>query len=173
MKKLLFMLALTLPLPALAAHAQDQRVWELLVVDKDPKGTNVRDAPSGKIRTTIANSGTDALRLVSASGASKGWIKVEANGQNGWMHSSVLGICSSATEDGEPRLHKGPQDDAGFGAPLPYGSLLTPLDMKGTWLKVRYVDAKGKAYEGWLPEQTLSMSEGGLENCALAWKKHE
>ncbi len=173
MKKLLFMLALTLALPALAAHAQDQRIWELLVIDKDPKGTNVRETPSGKIITTIANRGTDALRLVSASGSAKGWLKVEANGQSGWMHSSVLGICSDATEDGEPRLHKGPQDDAGFGSPLPYGSLLTPLDMKGVWLKVRYVDAKGKAHEGWLPEQALSMSEGGLESCAAAWAKRK
>lgn len=173
MKKLFFLLGLVLALPALAAQAQDQRSWELLVIDKDPNGTNLRDAPSGKVLKTIANPGDATLRLVSASGASKGWLKVEAEGQSGWMHSSVLGICSDATEDGEPRLHKGPKDDEGFGPRLAYGSPLTPLDMKGTWLKVRYVDAKGKTFEGWLPEQTLSLSEGGLESCAAAWAKRK
>ena len=45
------------------------------------------------------------------------------------------------------------------------------VDMHGDWLKVRYTDSKGKKHEGWLPQQSLILSESMQQDCVGVWAK--
>lgn len=171
MKTLLPLMTLVLLLPVPAADAAD-RTWTLLVVDKDPKGTNVRDAPSGKVIKVLPYR-RNAARMVEASEETDGWFRVDAMGTDGWMHGSVLGICAEATEDGDPGLSKAPTWDAPPVAIVPAGSPVRPIGMKDEWLKVRDPAGRKGFSDGWLPEQALTGSEGGWEDCARAWARRK
>ncbi|GBC62788.1 hypothetical protein DENIS_3765 [Desulfonema ishimotonii] len=172
MKYFVLYLALALFFPVLPVQAQDFSP-RVLVIDKDSNGTNVRDAPSGKVVHVIPYAGDGGVRIVSVSAASKGWFRVEADGISGWMHGSVLGLCAAPTEDGAPVLHR----EANYQNPplmrIPTNSPVSLLDLRGRWLRVRYVDSEGKRHDGWLPEQVTTLSEGGLEECAAAWASHK
>lgn len=171
MKKWLLLMVLGLLLPSLPARAgAGGRTWDVLVVDKDPKGTNVRDAPSGRVITVIPFDAGDGPRLVRVTGRSGPWFHVATDGTEGWMHGSVLGLCAVATEDGDPGLSI---DTTGTpsGIRIPAGAPLGLLGMHKEWLRVRYLDAKGNAHDGWLPEQAVVMSENGREACAKAWAR--
>jgi len=141
----------------------------VLIVDKDPKGTNVRDAPGGKVVKVVPFVSVESPRTVTVDGKSGEWFHVRADGEEGWMHRSVLGLCSGGTEDGDPSLAKGPSYDSGQGPFIPYGTPVGLLDMKNEWLKLEYVDARGDVVVGWLPEQAIVMSESDVEECAKAW----
>ena len=165
MKSLIFCAALALLIPITPVWAQDFSL-QILVVDKDVHGTNIRDTPGGKIIDVMPYS---AMRLVSISDSQKGWFKVQADGHAGWMHNSVLGLCVSAAEDKDPDLNKKPDDMSPSLVRIPDDAPVQPLALQGHWLKVKYVDAKGKTYEGWLPEQVTRSSENGLKECAATW----
>ena len=169
---MVLMALMVLILPALPASAQDT-LLQVLVVDKDPKGTNLRDAPSGKVVRVIPFAGRNGVQLVQIRAGngeeSRGWFKVQADGVAGWMHGSVLGICADATEDGDPALIKTPDNQ---GLPLrrmPAGAPVGLLGSRDGWLKVRYVDPQGRAHDGWIPEHVAALSENGMEACARAW----
>jgi hypothetical protein len=174
MKPLLPLVAIILLSSVPIVHANgdgSDRGWDLLIVDKDVKGTNLRDAPSGKIVKTISFQG-GKRRMVHASGETDGWFEVNAMGSVGWMHGSVLGTCAVPTEDGDPVLSKAPANDAPAVATLPSFAPLHPTSLQGEWLKVHYPDGK-KLGDGWLPEQALAMSEGDWEQCAEAWSRRK
>ncbi len=175
MKPLLPLVALILlsSAPMVQASGDDSdRGWDLLIVDKDIKGTNLRDAPSGKILRTIPFQ-RNTPRMVHASGEAEGWFKVDAMGSEGWMHGSVLGTCAVPTEDGDPVLSKGPAYDAPAVATLPSFAPVQPTGFQGEWLKVYYPDGKKASSDGWLPEQALAMSEGDWGQCAKVWLRRK
>jgi len=161
------LLLLLFALPAAAGDAG--RSWNVLLTDKDPRGTNVRASPAGKVIKVIPFESGSTPRQVRVSGQSGSWFKVEAGGVTGWMHGSMLGTCAAGTEDGAPALAKSPRNDSPVGAKIPAGAPVRLLGMHGQWLHVRYADAKGGEHDGWLPEQALAMSEGEREACARAW----
>jgi SH3-like domain-containing protein len=171
MTPLLPLLVLSLLVPAGYALAQDEgtRAPQVLIIDKDPAGTNVRSAPSGKVLSVVPYQGRAGVRIVSLSEQASDWFRVEADGVGGWMHASVLGTCAAATEDGDPGLSKSPTNDSATSGRIAAGSPVKLLGVSGSWLKVRGVDAKGRTAEGWLPEQAQAASENELAACAKAW----
>lgn len=165
------LMALALLLPGPLANAAD-RTWTLLVVDKDPKGTNVRDAPSGNVIKVLPFK-RNTIRMVEASEETDGWFRVDAMGTDGWMHGSVLGICAEATEDGDPGLNRAPTWDSRPVAIIRPGSPVRPIGMKDEWLKVRDPASRKGFSDGWLPEQALTAGEGAWEECARAWARRK
>lgn len=150
MKPLLPLMALILLSSVPIVHASGgagDRIWNLLVVDKDIKGTNLRDAPSGKVVKVIPSQG-NTPRMVHASEQTDGWFKVEAMGTEGWMHGSVLGTCAVPTEDGDPVLSKAPTYDAPPVASLPSFAPVQPTGFQDEWLKVHSPDAKAGLGDG-------------------------
>jgi len=95
------LLLLLFALPAAAGDAG--RSWNVLLTDKDPRGTNVRASPAGKVIKVIPFESGSTPRQVRVSGQSGSWFKVEAGGVTGWMHGSMLGTCAAGTEDGSSR----------------------------------------------------------------------
>ena len=145
-------------------------VW-LWVSDPDPKGINVRAAPSGK--STILGQlpgGTE----ITAIGAKEGWIQFNnpiafepENGreweprtegpQTGWLHGSLLKTSlRDRTKDGETdgsfALYATPDDTTGpivrwanrdpYSPGNDWGVVRTVLDCSTTWLKVVLADPK-------------------------------
>lgn len=172
MKPLFFVLALCLLAPAARAAAQGgDDACAVMVVDWDVHGTNMRDAPAGKIISVIPVASRKRVRMVAIEGQSKGWFRVTYDGKTGWMHGSVLGTCAAPTEDGNPVLSRQPDNGSPASETLPSGAPVSLLDMRGGWLKVRYTDAKGRRHEGWLPQQSLALSEDMWQECAASWAK--
>ena len=156
MKKLAaLLLALGLAVPALAGQPR------VLVVDPDRAGTNVRDAPSGRVIDVIpyASPGSPAsvkerrvVRLLANEGK---WFKVAYDGGQGYVHQSMLGVCTTATEDGNPVLFKAPRDGAKSMGRIAAGTRARPLaffvaEDGADWLNVEILEGPRKGATGWL-----------------------
>lgn len=161
----LFLILFTLP----AVAGDVGRPFDVLLIDKDPRGANIRAAPAGDVIAVILRRQGAALRHVLVSGQSGNWFRVAVGGVTGWMHGSLLGTCAAGTEDGPSSLAASPRNDSPVGAKIPSGAPVRLLGLHGRWLQVRYVGANGAAHDGWLPEQGLAMSEGERKACARAW----
>ena len=79
---------------SLPAHAEG---LQALVIDRDVKGANVRNGPSGRVINVIPFAPPDATdellerRVVTIVGQEGKWFLVEYDGdKKGWMHGSVL-----------------------------------------------------------------------------------
>lgn len=166
----LFALCLLAPVPQASAE-EGAAAYTVMVVDWDARGTNMRDAPAGKVIKVIPFESRDRVRMVTIQDHSKGWFRVEFDGKTGWMHGSVLGTCADPTEDGDPALCGEPDNSGRVSEKIPSGAPVTLLDMHGSWLKVRYTDPKGKRHDGWLPQQSLMLSENSRQECAGTWAK--
>jgi len=159
MKQVFFFLLAALLLLPTAATAGDQPVMQVKIIDKDPKGTNLRDAPSGKVIYTVPFKPENELEraTVVIQGKKGQWFKVELDdGKSGWMHSSVLGLRSGATEDGPCTLRQSPSEKARAVIRPGEDAVLQLIDYtteKEFWIKVRHTDAKGVQHDGWVPEQ--------------------
>ncbi len=131
------------------------------VIDTDPKGTNMRDAPKGKVVYTIPLKPKDEMeRVVNVHEQQGEWFRVTTDADaphGGWMHSSVLGLMGGATEDGPCPLMKTPSEKGGTVIKPKEGAVLQLLGITGAgndaWFKVRYTDAKGVKHDGWVPRQ--------------------
>ena len=158
-------LAALLLVLGLAAPACAGQPW-VLVVDPDRAGTNVRDAPSGSVIDVIpyASPGSPAsvkerrvVRLLANEGK---WFKVAYDGDEGYVHQSMLGVCASGTEDGNPVLFKAPSQDAMSKGRIADGTRARPLaffveDGGRAWLKVEILEGPSKGAAGWLIEKTF------------------
>lgn len=166
MRRAILLLIVILSLPSLAfasandEESQKETYFRARVIDPDPKGANMRDAPKGKIIYTIPLHPKDELeRLVDIHERKGDWFRVtnEATGRSGWMHSSVLGLRGGAAEDGPCPLKRSPSEEATNLVTPWEGAVLQVLDFAqatdGVWIMVRYKDAKGAAYDGWVPQQ--------------------
>jgi hypothetical protein len=159
MKQVFFLLLATLLVLPTAAVAGDKTVMQVKIIDKDPKGTNLRNAPSGKVVYTVPFKPKDELERdsVAIRGKKGQWFEVELEGgKSGWMHSSVLGLRGGATEDGPCTLMQSPSEKAKAVITPGGDAVLQLLDYtteKEFWIKVRYTNAKGVKHDGWVPEQ--------------------
>ena len=166
MRRAVLLLIVFLALPSLAfASAQDEErkgepYLRARIIDTDPMGTNMRDAPKGKILYNVPLHPKDDLeRLVDVYEQRGDWFRVTnaGNGRSGWMHSSVLGLRGGAAEDGPCPLKRSPAEEAATIVTPAEGAVLQLLGFTdardGVWFMVRYTDARGKKYEGWLPQQ--------------------
>lgn len=159
MKRVFFLLLAALLALPYTAMAGDQPDMIVKIIDKDPKGTNVRETPGGKVVYTVPFRPEDdpERESVAVRGKKDQWFAVTLeSGKYGWMHGSVLGLRSGATEDGPCTLKQGPSENAKVVIKPGEDAVLQLLDYtteKGLWIKVRYTDAKGVKHDGWVPEQ--------------------
>ncbi len=142
----------------------------MLVTDRDRAGTNVRSAPSGRKTQVIPLRSADEVRTVVLSGnAGKGWFELAPGGlaERGWMHGSVLGICTGGRAKGGVSVHIEPSADAPA-LKIRSGLPLSPLDIRGGWVKVRLGFGKDGS-ECWIQKEDLYLDDGELSDCAGVW----
>ena len=127
---------------------------ELLIMDSNPKGANVRAAPeNGKIiRTIPLNPPNRAFRKVRVTEQKGRWFAVELpDGTKGWMHDSTLGSVSRENVV----LKTEPRRDAAEVIKIPDGKHLALSAVQGNWAKVTYTDEKKAKHTGWLAQAQL------------------
>ena len=159
MKKLAaLLLVLGLAAPAFAGQPR------VLVVDPDRAGTNVRAAPSGRVVDVIpyaSPSSSDSVkkrRVVTLLANEGKWFKVAYDGGQGYMHQSMLGVCVTATEDGDSRLLAAPRDGAkAIGGRIASHTRARPIsfsvqESEGVYLYVKILEGPRKGATGWLYE---------------------
>ncbi len=138
----------------------EQPALRAMIIDKDPNGTNLRDAPKGKVVYTIPLKPKDEMeRLVDVYEQKGDWFRVTIaeSDRGGWMHSSVLGLRGGSAEDGPcPFTNTPSYDGKTVFRPKGDGVLqllgITRIDDQ-PWFLVRHTDAKNVKHEGWLPQQ--------------------
>ena len=88
------------------------------------------------------------------------WFKVSYSGGEGYVHQSMLGVCTSATEDGDPVLLKAPRFDAASKGRVADGMRARPLAFfmqnDTAFLNVEILEGPRKGTTGWLPEQSFT-----------------
>ena len=121
----------------------------LLISDRDPQGTNVRESPGGPVSAVIAQAKRgdpdDKLqgRMVFAMEQSGKWVRVSyASGKIGWMHATVLGSCAPL----EGVMLRDDPNPGAKGIQLPGGARLRLLTLRDGWAQVRAPQGQ----EGWL-----------------------
>ncbi|MDR2945632.1 MAG: hypothetical protein LBV79_02650 [Candidatus Adiutrix sp.] len=152
-----YLIAMFLVFFAMPAYAQETGL-PLLVTDPDPKGTNVRANPGGAVIRVIPFGGaSDAdieMRRVTVTEVKGQWFWATlADNSNGWIHTSVVGTCASATEDGDPAMYTKADESSAPVARVKDGAKLRLLEWRGDWARVQ--TAEGAKKTGWMMTHTL------------------
>ncbi|EDN69294.1 conserved hypothetical protein [Beggiatoa sp. PS] len=153
-------------LTELVASASTHRCnAEAYIIDKDPKGLNVRDVPSGKgqivSRIPYRVDGT-TVHIIDAK---KGWFKIDGwqefnlsakfnDDTEAWIYGKLLGLDIVG---GGVTLYTQPSTQSsikGKISPEVYENVKKLLDCQDGWLRVDVKLKNGKRLRGWLaPEE--------------------
>ncbi|MDL2316966.1 NlpC/P60 family protein [Desulfovibrio sp. OttesenSCG-928-A18] len=144
------------PGPGLAAET---RGIAILVIDPDPKGSNVREKPGGTITKVIPHEdqgeAARSMRRVTVLAQEKDWFQLRlGDGTYGWMHRKVLG--ARIGPGGDFALRTTPQDSAPILVTPKPGTLLKLLELYGDWVKMEYADSGGAKSVGWIKIESLA-----------------
>ncbi len=130
------------------------------IIDPDPKGANVRDAPKGRIIRTIPFSANKSayVRVTGyhVLGSADTWLRVRLDdGTTGWIYHELVGIWVKNTEsDDEATLHRLPDSASPVTGTIFGEGEATVLGGNGKWALVRYTAGDGVQFNGWLsPEK--------------------
>ena len=154
---------------ALTSMAQS---LEVFINDVTKTPTNVRNAPKGKVVATFP---LESIITLSIQSPTNGWWKI-TNGEYGdvekgdrklkgsrtgyWVHSSVLGIGTRNYGGQRLNLHQTPSSKSAITYSFTEDLVLNPVDIKGTWVKVKTQDGK---HVGWIELEWLCGNP--LTNC--------
>ena len=153
MKKHILLLFAAMLLP-MAINAQSVDVY---IIDNDGPVTNIRNAPRGKVVTTLPTDQALVVTLLSAKGE---WWKIddvveqygdeekeiELKGSKSgyWIHRSLLQFTIAGDPDGAMRAAPSAKAKAiKFSA----NEGFHPIAIKGNWVKAVSIDGK---YTGWI-----------------------
>lgn len=127
---------------------------EAYVVDPDPKGLNVRDAPGvgGKVVATIPLDGDGTTVHVIASDAN-GWVQIDRAetvmgavvfDRKGWVSGNMLGIATRGYGTRGVKLYARARARKVLGT-IPPEAEVKVAGCEGDWMRVKY-----RSMSGWL-----------------------
>ncbi len=168
------MVAMTLLLLALTGQAQTVNVY---IFDSDGPYSNVRNSPNnGRVVDRIP---VDVSAMLTVERPVNGWWRIKGNSyealDNGgdlkeyvlkgsttgyWIHNSVIGV--GTRNYGGERLHlrAEPRSDARVTFTIRSEQIVRPIDVRGSWVKVKTLDGRGT---GWIEAEWLCGNS--LTNC--------
>ena len=161
MKRRFFLTSLMMVFFAMTSMAQS---LELYISDNTGTPTNVRNAPKGKVVATLPVGSTIILSVESPTNgwwkitrgqyedAERGDKKLKGSTTGYWVHSSVLGIGTRNYGGQRLNLHQSPSSKSAITYSFKEELELNPIDIKGTWVKVRTKDGK---HTGWIELEWL------------------
>ncbi len=129
------------------------------VIDPDPKGLNVRNAPNNTalIRGRLKPGENGVVVHVTA--ASANWLKIEdaeaMDDDNpvfegsGWVFAQMLATSIRSPDAARTPIYKAPSKQGGIVTKVPAEEEVKLVGCRGGWAKVAY---NGK--EGWLPPES-------------------
>ena len=127
--------------------------FKAYIIDPDPKGTNVRDAPGGKIVVTLPHRPDDpALITVSVTGYKNKWLSVVLHdGTRGWIFGELVGVSLRNYEPGAvTALRTRPDPNAPATGDIFGDEEVSIIAGEGKWALVQYRHPKGHMLTGWL-----------------------
>jgi SH3-like domain-containing protein len=127
---------------------------EAYVVDSDPKGLNVRDAPGaqGRVVAVIPRDEDGTIVRLSASSAN-GWVQIDRAetvggtvvfDKKGWVSGNMLGTSTRGYGTKGVKLYAAARKGSAVGTAPPEGEVKV-AGCAGDWIKVKY-----KNLTGWL-----------------------
>ena len=157
---------------ALVGHAQ---IIDVYIFDNDGPFTNVRNSPNkGKVVDKIP---VDVSATLTVEKPTNGWwrivgecyeclttetqedgsefanVKLKGSTTGYWIHNSVIGIGTrNYGENQKLQLRSEPSKSAAVSYTLKGEQTVHPIDVKGSWVKVKTADGKG---QGWLEKEWL------------------
>ena len=127
------------------------------IIDPDPKGTNVRETPNGKVTAVLPHQPDDPLLImVKVTGYRDKWLSVVLHdGTKGWIFSELVGMSLRNYAPGSvAALRTQPDGSAPAVGDIFGDEEVTVLGGEGAWALVRYRHPKGHEFIGWLdPEK--------------------
>lgn len=123
------------------------------IIDPDPKGANVRDAPEGKVIATLPHRPDDpALITVDVRGHKNKWLSVVLHdGRKGWIFGEPVGVSLRNYAPGDvAALRTRPSPDAPAIGDIFGDEEVSVIGGEGEWALVQYRHPKGHILTGWL-----------------------
>jgi uncharacterized protein YecT (DUF1311 family) len=123
------------------------------IIDPDPKGTNVRNAPKGKIITTLPYRPDDPeIITVKVTGHKNKWLSVVLHdGRKGWIFGELVGVSLRNYDPGSvTALRTRPDPDAPAVGDIFGDEEVSIIGGEGKWALVQYRHPKGHVLTGWL-----------------------
>lgn len=123
------------------------------IIDPDPKGTNVRDAPGGTVIAVLPHRPENSdIITVKVTGHKKGWLSVILHdGKKGWIFGKMLGVSlRNYAPDSVTALRCRPEEDAPSLGDIFRDDEVALLGGEGQWALVEYAVPGGAVMKGWL-----------------------
>ena len=149
-----------------------QDVLGVFVADADSGPTNIRSAPRGVIALSLPDT---TSYILAVSNPTNGWWLVESlsdaehvqdidltGSSTGkyWIHHSVIGLGTRNYGGQKLVLRSAPSAKARATYSFTDEKLLHPIDVRGSWVKVKTADGK---HTGWIEE--IWLCDNPLTNC--------
>lgn len=147
----------------------------VFIYDNTAGGTNIRNAPKGKVVHKLAKSGDYMLVIcdekngwwrismneISAYiGGFEGEIAANSDG-NSWIHYSVIALGTRNYGGETLQLREEPSETARATYSFSKEIMLRPLEIREEWIKVETIDKK---HQGWI--QSLWLCGNALTTCS-------
>ena len=144
----------------MTAAVSAQNMLDAYIIDSDGPVTNIRNAPNGKVVSTLPTDESYVVTLlqvkgewwkidktVSREGDDAKEITLKGSKTGYWIHRSLLSFTINGDPEGVIKVK--PSSKAKAVKISNYADLsLMPVDVKGKWVKVMSADRK---YTGWMP----------------------
>ncbi len=167
MKKLFLMFALTI----LSMSAYCQSTVGAYISDNNGKYSNVRNAPNGAIVDKIP---VDSYGMMELASPKNGWwkiiggnydtgegsVRLKTSKSGHWIHFSCIACGTRNYGNQKLSLRSAPSKQGRVTYTFSKEIELRPIDVKGSWVKVKTTDGK---HEGWIESDWLCGNS--LTNC--------
>lgn len=133
--------------------AEGECDFQAYIIDSDPKGTNVRDAPGGKIIATLPHRPDDPdIITVGVAGHKNKWLSVVLHdGRKGWVFGELVGVSLRNYAPGDvAALRTRPSPDAPATGDIFGDEEVSIIGGEGKWALVQYRHPEGRVLVGWL-----------------------
>ncbi len=127
--------------------------------DPDLSGTNIRNAPNGKVVFKLVKSDDNFEYFITATAAKEGWFKIEPKvggmesditieSEECWIHGSVLG-ASTRNYGGQTISIFMDKEKSKEIFQIKQETAFSLIDLCGNMVKIKWNDEKGN-HEGWM-----------------------
>lgn len=125
---------------------------EAYIDDRDTTGTNLRDAPKGKVIAVLHPSREDVGTIGLDIDCSRdNWLRVSDNlGQRGWIFSGLMKMGTRNYDQSDIKLFAKPDTLSAVSGVLTGESEVTVRACKGAWAHIEFKNAAGRVVKGWL-----------------------
>lgn len=145
-------------------NPRNEAIGVAYIVDPDPKGTNVRESPGGKVIKVLQR---DANWMIDLCEAWNGWFRIspeidsaeddaiDLKTDNCWVHGSLVASSTRNYDNQTLKFYAKPDSKSAVTFTVSDEVQVTFVDVTNEWAKVCYTDKNGKKLIGWIELEWL------------------